>query len=53
MTSAMNNVNPKVHATKEIMLVDDREDNLLSMETTVLEPDGYRFVESLIGQTGP
>lgn len=31
------------------MLVDDREDNLLSMET-VLEPDGYRFVKASSGR---
>ena len=31
------------------MLVDDREDNLLSMET-VLEPDGYRFVKANSGR---
>lgn len=31
------------------MLVDDREDNLLSMET-VLEPDGYRFVKAVSGR---
>lgn len=31
------------------MLVDDREDNLLSMET-VLEPDGYRFVKATSGR---
>lgn len=33
----------------KIMLVDDREDNLLSMET-VLEPDGYRFVKANSGR---
>src|SRR5580692_9869460 len=33
----------------KIMLVDDREDNLLSMET-VLEPDGYRFVKATSGR---
>ena len=31
------------------MLVDDREDNLLSMET-VLESDGYRFVKANSGR---
>jgi len=31
------------------MLVDDREDNLLSMES-VLEPDGYRFVKASSGR---
>ena len=31
------------------MLVDDREDNLLSMET-VLEPDGYRIVKATSGR---
>jgi len=31
------------------MLVDDREDNLLSMET-VLESDGYRFVKATSGR---
>jgi signal transduction histidine kinase len=33
----------------KIMLVDDREDNLLSMES-VLEPDGYRFVKASSGR---
>lgn len=33
----------------KIMLVDDREDNLLSLET-VLEPDGYRFVKATSGR---
>jgi signal transduction histidine kinase len=33
----------------KIMLVDDREDNLLSMET-VLEQDGYRFVKANSGR---
>ena len=33
----------------KIMLVDDREDNLLSLET-VLEPDGYRFVKANSGR---
>ncbi|GGA82902.1 response regulator [Puia dinghuensis] len=33
----------------KIMLVDDREDNLLSMES-VLEPDGYRFVKATSGR---
>src|SRR5260370_12716703 len=33
----------------KIMLVDDREDNLLSMEA-VLEPDGYRFVKANSGR---
>jgi signal transduction histidine kinase len=33
----------------KIMLVDDREDNLLSIET-VLEPDGYRFVKATSGR---
>ena len=31
------------------MLVDDREDNLMSMES-VLEPDGYRFVKASSGR---
>ncbi len=31
------------------MLVDDREDNLMSMES-VLEPDGYRFVKATSGR---
>ena len=31
------------------MLVDDREDNLMSLET-VLEPDGYRFVKASSGR---
>jgi signal transduction histidine kinase len=33
----------------KIMLVDDREDNLLSLES-VLEPDGYRFVKATSGR---
>src|ERR1700753_1263272 len=33
----------------KIMLVDDREDNLMSMES-VLEPDGYRFVKATSGR---
>jgi signal transduction histidine kinase len=33
----------------KIMLVDDREDNLLSLES-VLEPDGYRFVKANSGR---
>jgi signal transduction histidine kinase len=33
----------------KILLVDDREDNLLSMET-VLEPDGYRVVKASSGR---
>src|ERR1700739_1550187 len=33
----------------KIMLVDDREDNLLSMES-VLEPDGYRLVKATSGR---
>ncbi|MBS1664383.1 MAG: response regulator [Bacteroidetes bacterium] len=33
----------------KIMLVDDREDNLLSMET-VLEPDGYHIVKANSGR---
>src|ERR1700753_77261 len=33
----------------KIMLVDDREDNLLSIES-VLEPDGYRFVKATSGR---
>lgn len=33
----------------KILLVDDREDNLLSMET-VLEPDGYRIVKAASGR---
>jgi signal transduction histidine kinase len=33
----------------KIMLVDDREDNLLSMET-VLEPDSYRIVKATSGR---
>jgi signal transduction histidine kinase len=33
----------------KIMLVDDREDNLLSIET-VLEPDGYRFAKATSGR---
>src|SRR5215467_7623512 len=33
----------------KILLVDDREDNLLSMET-ILEPDGYRFVKANSGR---
>jgi signal transduction histidine kinase len=33
----------------KIMIVDDREDNLLSMES-VLEPDGYRIVKATSGR---
>jgi len=33
----------------KILLVDDREDNLLSMES-VLEPDGYRIVKATSGR---
>jgi len=33
----------------KILLVDDREDNLLSMES-ILEPDGYRFVKATSGR---
>lgn len=33
----------------KILLVDDREDNLLSIET-ILEPDGYRFVRANSGR---
>src|SRR4029077_11591032 len=33
----------------KILLVDDREDNLLSMET-ILEQDGYRFVKANSGR---
>jgi signal transduction histidine kinase len=33
----------------KIMLVDDREDNLMSLES-VLEPDGYRFVKAGSGR---
>src|SRR5579863_629759 len=33
----------------KILLVDDREDNLFSMET-ILEPDGYRFVKAISGR---
>ena len=32
-----------------ILLVDDREDNLLSIET-ILEPSGYRFVKARSGR---
>ena len=34
---------------QKILLVDDREDNLLSMET-ILEPDGYEFVKATSGR---
>lgn len=33
----------------KILLVDDRDDNLLSMET-ILEPDGYQFVKASSGR---
>ncbi len=33
----------------KILLVDDREDNLFSMES-ILEPDGYRFVKAQSGR---
>ena len=35
----------------KILLVDDREDNLLSMET-ILESENYQFCKSDFGQTG-
>ena len=34
---------------QKILLVDDREDNLFSMET-ILEPDGYKFVKASSGR---
>src|SRR6185369_13269292 len=34
---------------KKILLVDDREDNLFSMET-ILEPDGYELVKANSGR---
>jgi CheY-like chemotaxis protein len=34
---------------RKILLVDDREDNLFSMET-VLEADGYHLVKALSGR---
>jgi signal transduction histidine kinase len=34
---------------KKILLVDDREDNLLSMET-ILEPDGYELIKAKSGR---
>jgi signal transduction histidine kinase len=34
---------------QKILLVDDREDNLLSLET-ILEPDGYKFVKAGSGR---
>jgi len=34
---------------KKILLVDDREDNLLSMET-ILEPDGYELIKASSGR---
>ena len=34
---------------QKILLVDDREDNLLSIET-ILEPAGYTFVKALSGR---
>ena len=34
---------------KKILLVDDREDNLLSMET-ILEPDGYELIKARSGR---
>src|SRR3982751_5629107 len=33
----------------KILLVDDREDNLLSIET-ILEPDGYNFIKATSGR---
>src|SRR6188472_4133036 len=33
----------------KILLVDDREDNLLSIET-IFEPDGYKFVKARSGR---
>ncbi|WP_315815148.1 response regulator [Paraflavitalea speifideaquila] len=34
---------------QKILLVDDREDNLLSMEA-ILEPDGYQFIKAASGR---
>src|SRR5258705_6524685 len=34
---------------EKILLVDDREDNLFSIET-ILEPDGYQFVKASSGR---
>src|SRR3954466_1012630 len=34
---------------QKILLVDDREDNLLSMEA-ILEPDGYQFIKARSGR---
>lgn len=34
---------------QKILLVDDREDNLLSMEA-ILEPDGYQFIKAVSGR---
>ena len=34
---------------QKILLVDDREDNLFSIET-ILEPDGYQFVKANSGR---
>jgi CheY-like chemotaxis protein len=34
---------------QKILLVDDREDNLFSLET-ILEPDGYEFVKASSGR---
>ncbi|AXY72686.1 hybrid sensor histidine kinase/response regulator [Paraflavitalea soli] len=34
---------------QKILLVDDREDNLLSMEA-ILEPDGYQFIKATSGR---
>src|SRR6476620_11444655 len=34
---------------QKILLVDDREDNLFSIET-ILEPDGYKFVKANSGR---
>ena len=34
---------------QKILLIDDREDNLFSLET-ILEPDGYQFVKASSGR---
>jgi CheY-like chemotaxis protein len=33
----------------KILIVDDREDNLLSIET-ILEPDGYQLIKATSGR---
>jgi len=44
----MASVNNDPTSKPKILLVDDREDNLLSIEA-ILEPDGYQFFRAYSG----